>query len=766
MAQATNVKIVRDPDATRGLVATWSWDNSYTDHYWTRWWYTTTLGIPFLQEENQNASVAMKYSRFTIPDDAVRVWFHVKPVARTHTVNNQEVPYFTADWSTQVTWYDTMDLPSTPSAPSVTIKDYTLTATIDNIPDNVGIVQFQLFKDNTPGPSTTEVNVSTRHASASWTISPGGEYKVRARYIRIYDNQRLFGEWSDYSSNSYTKPGTPSGITVCRASSKSSIYLEWTAVTSAESYDIQYATKKSYLESSNAASSVTGIESTYYEMTGLESGNEYFFRVRAVNSQGQSSWSGIKSAILGKNPSAPTTWSSTTTAVVGEGVTLYWVHNSEDGSKQTHAEVEITVDGNTQTYTVTTSTDDDEDEKTNSYPLDTSKYTDGVTIKWRVRTAGVTNTYGEWSVLRTITIYAPPTLMISVTDKNAQAIERLTSFPFYISGSAGPDTQTPLGYHVSIVSSDSYETLDYMGNTVSVKAGETVYSKTFDTSEQLLVEMSANNIDLQNNVSYTVTCVVTMDSGLTAEATAEFTVAWQDEFLTVDAEIGVNTDTYEAYIRPYCIDENGALIEGVILSVYRREFDGSFTEIISNVSNTDNTFVTDPHPALDYARYRIVAITESTGAVSYYDAPGYPIGCPYIIIQWDEIWNSFDIADDGTASDDPWAGSMLKLPGNIDISDKNSSDVSMIEYIGRKHPVSYYGTQLGVTSTWKTDIPKSDKETLYGLRRLALWMGDCYVREPSGSGYWANVAVSFSQTHLQTVIPVTFEMTRVEGGEP
>ena len=43
-------------------------------------------------------------------------------------------------------------------------------------------------------------------------------------------------------------------------------------------------------------------------------------------------------------------------------------------------------------------------------------------------------------------------------------------------------------------------------------------------------------------------------------------------------------------------------------------------------------------------------------------------------------------------------------------------------------------------------------------------MGDCYVREPSGSGYWANVTVSFSQKHCELTIPVTLNLTRVEGG--
>ena len=50
------------------------------------------------------------------------------------------------------------------------------------------------------------------------------------------------------------------------------------------------------------------------------------------------------------------------------------------------------------------------------------------------------------------------------------------------------------------------------------------------------------------------------------------------------------------------------------------------------------------------------------------------------------------------------------------------------------------------------------------VRRLAAWTGDVYVREPSGSGYWANVTVSFSQKHCEVVIPVTLDIKRVEGG--
>ena len=64
----------------------------------------------------------------------------------------------------------------------------------------------------------------------------------------------------------------------------------------------------------------------------------------------------------------------------------------------------------------------------------------------------------------------------------------------------------------------------------------------------------------------------------------------------------------------------------------------------------------------------------------------------------------------------------------------------------------------------QTLTTKDDKETLYGLRRLARWMGDVYVREPSGSGYWASITVSFNQKHCELTIPVTLNISQVEGG--
>lgn len=733
--------------------------SSTLDYYEVKWHYDSGDGIWF---EGSSSTTTETYAIYSAPDNSNFILVSVTPVAKTQKINDTDTPYWTGT-KAQKMYAIAADPPADPSTPSVTIDQYNLTASLENISDaRTDKIQFQVYNGNKL-VNTGTVVVEACRASFSCTVSAGGEYRVRCRAININGSSEIPSGWSSFSSSVKAVPSTPDSITVCKASSETSVYLEWTAVDSAETYDVEYTTEKRYFDGSDQTTKVTGIEFNHYEKTGLESGDEYFFRVRAVNDNGESPWSEIKSVVVGKKPSAPTTWSSTTTAITGETIILYWVHNAEDNSSQTYAELELTVNGTTETRTIKNDRDDDEKDKTSSYSI-SSVYSEGAQIKWRVRTAGITKQYGDWSIQRTIDVYAPPTLALNVIDGDGDAINIITTFPFYISGLAGPNTQAPIGYHLTISSNSTYETVDTVGNTKIITSGNSIYSKYFDISEPLMVELSANNIDLENDVEYTVTCIVSMNSGLTAESTATFTVSWADASYDPNAGIAIDKEAFVAYIRPYCRDDDGVLVEDVLLSVYRREFDGGFTELAKGLDNTKNIVITDPHPSLDYARYRIVAITKSTGAVSFNDLPGYPVNGIAAIVQWDEEWTEFDSSIGGRLMEQPWTGSMLKLPYNIDVSDSHSSDVSLIEYIGRAHPIGYYGTQRGETSNWSMEIPKSDTDTLYALRRLAVWLGDVYVREPSGSGYWANVKVSFSQKHCELTIPITLSITRVEGG--
>lgn len=785
----------------RAMYAAWTFSRGNTKNFKYRWFqYKNGKWVMGNEGTTTGADPVYCYSEWTADAAATKVQFQVIPMPTTHKdSNNNDVDDWTgAQWSVTKEYDFSNNSPLTPPTPSVSITDLTLTVSISNIVaselDAIS-VKFNIVKDNSASIHTSspvKINQTSNYVSYQYIVTPGSKYTVRACSVNSKGKE---SGWSDFSSEAETKPSAPSQITTYRRNKRSdgsvSAYLEWTAVANATKYKIEYTTVREDFEtaSNNIKSVETENARTSIEITGIETGYDYFFRVKAVNSVGESDPTDIVVIPIGTPPAAPTTWSSASSAFVGESMSLNWAHNPTDNSRQSYAQLSLKVNDNDWVSFVFENTTNDTsgetiDEFTFTYgkavsykgqlhaELNTSYSTlKNAKIQWKVRTAGVTDQFSDtaWSVERTIYIYEMPTLNLSMTSDIAgtgDIITTLTSFPFYIRGVVSLESyglQRPIGYHLRIVSKGQYQTVDDTGRTVTVNPGDAVYSKYFDTTSILVVEMSANNVDLESGISYTVYCTADMSSGLTVDQSHDFSVSWTDVTYAINAEISLDTDAYTALITPYCYDPNGELVENLTLSVYRREYDGQYTQIASGIPN-NGTSVTDPHPALDYARYRLVAKDTTTGAISFYDMAGYPVNGISVIIQWDEEWSTFDVTDETSVNGPSWSGSMLKLPYNIDVSDKRSTEVSFVEYAGRKHPVSYYGTQVGETSTWNMSIPKEDKETIYALRRLSLWSGDVYVREPSGMGYWANVNVSFSQKHTEVTVPVTLDITRVEGG--
>lgn len=773
---------------SKTMFCTWEWGKKHTKEYKVIWYYSTGDGVKFVGSESTEK---YKQSTYSIPDNAKVVSVKVKAVADKHKVKKgkkkKEVAYWTSGWSSEKSYVlNKHTEPDKPSAPTVTIDKFRLTASCENLSDDPNnkptSIIFRVVRNNSAGAFATNwAKVVNRSASCSWNISAGAKYKVQCRAYR----PNLYSDWSDFSAEVETIPAAPKNITSCRARSSTEIEVKWTAVSNATSYDVQYTSKRDYFNTNQDGVSTKTIENgTTAIISGLDEGGEYFFRVRAKNSQGESGWTGIKSCKVGKKPSAPTTWSSTSKAMTTDKITLYWVNNSQDGSKATKSEIYIYKNGSIYSTPVIIHSyngeTDEEEEKTYSYVLNSDILGDGAVIKWKVRTMGVINEWSDFSVERTIDVYAPPTLELSLTDKEGNGIETIEHFPLYIKGVAGPINQAPIGYHISIVSLMDYEYEDQVGQTQQVSDGQEVYSKYFDINTDLLLELNANHVDLENGVNYSIIGTVTMNSGLTAKSEIQFNVNWIDESYYIDAEIFYDDSTYSCIVKPYAytlpadydpdtstVEPEETIVDGVTLNLYRRDSNGEFIEIATGIENTKNTYITDPHPALDYARYRVVAISKNTGAVSFEDIPAYPIDETSVIIQWDEKWENLITSEeepDVFPDENDWTGSRVILKYNIDVADKNSIDVSLVEYVGRKRPVSYYGTQLGESSSWKVDIPKDDEETLYALRRLAIYTGDVYVREPSGTGYWASIAVSMNINHCQLTIPVTLDITRVEGG--
>lgn len=749
-----------------------------------------------------------RYSTYSVDKNEVNsVWVTVEAYSTTEEVDGKTTEKWPMKDATS-SKYSFRYTPSKPPVPSVTLEEKKLKASLTNVGDlNATHIIFEIIRDDSEPAfdNSKEIAIVTGAVSYTKEIVQGSKYKVRCCSY----NNGLTSDWSNYSENVNSAPKTPviNSVQVYEKA-KNTIAISWTPANSAEKYIIEYVQKNekefgdalNHFEAINSPKTSVEVEIKESEakdgeitklITNIESGKEYYIRMAATNKDSKPpyNFSNIEEFIIGTTPDIPSTWSSTTTAVVGEPLNLGWIQNSKDNSRMKNSKLVLYIDGvlftpteglTEESYIITEEAFEDDiisvpefkdDETARLCYIKTDYFNEGSKIEWKVATAGVnTDDYGKYSILRTVNIYSKPILSIGCTKENGDVLDyydnisyKLESLPFNIVLQSGNlVNQKVIGYTINIIANSSYKTINELGNDQMVVSGSSVYSKYFDTNEETFIAtLSASDLDIKDGINYEIVGTATMDSGLTATASTSIQVMWSfDASYIPDAEVTINKEDFSAYIRPYA---NGT--GDVLLSVYRREYDGSFTPIITDILDGENTYVVDPHPSLDYARYRIVAKSKTNGKVTYSDLSSIYIGEKSIIIQWDEKWQNFHASSNGeTLVDRPWSGSMLRLPYNIDISDSFDPDVSLVEYIGRKRPVSYYGTQIRESSSWSTEIPKTDTETLFAIRRLAVWMGNAYVREPSGTGYWAHVNVSYSKSYSNLIIPVSFEITRVEGG--
>ena len=901
----TNLQVKLQDNVSNTLIATWRWGTSNTDHYEYKWQYlvSSKRNYIWVDGSNGNTNGNIKNSTYSIPTDAVKVRFTVKPVAKDKKVKKKDgkdskgkqkykyvtVPYWTANYSGWKT-YDVRTLkPAVPSVPNTSLinNGTQLNTYVDIDMSGSSInratkVEFELYNCTT-SKTNSRVTIkvgSTGRVAYTFTLARGCKYRVRCRAI---DAQKNYSGWTVYTPYPDSILAAPCPVTKGlkakfdkMVNGTKVILVEWTkAINNVSKYEIEYTTEPGFfnrgqqyvkrVETSNGNQNKIDIsiqeDQTLY-------GNKWFFRVRAVNDSGVSSWypsntSKCPSVIVGTQPEAPTTWSLDTTVEVGKSITLYWIHNTTDGSNEEKAFIHLTVDGVDISPDITV-IKKDKDEPISSYSLKTSQYPDGAKIDWKVKTKGVYATNSPWSISRTIEVVAKPTLTFDLSQMspnwywdslnfvsgsilNTEGSIRevldgpLERFPFYIFASAGPRTQSVIKWYVTITTEEAYETFDYeSGTTRLIGVGETVYSTEFyfdDGSQNpfdIFWTLFPSDIELETGIDYKISVKVVMNTGLSIEKSRIITTDFKEYGLDISASIYIDEDTASAYISPNLVDieyegivvrdqtdnllkfkENGtedlvkftsteglnegdtvyvtyssSITEGMeeellatiatgqslrssdaYFSVYRINFDGTLTEIQSRLDGSLGATVIDYHPSLDYARYRIVAISKITGRIVYEDFIE-EFGDGDIILQWNNktvehfVVNDENGGNDGTDIIDfpDISGEFLRLPWNIDTSESHSRDNVLVEYIGRKNPVAYYGTQLGETAVWNTDVDKEDVETIYALRRLAIYQGDVYVREPSGVGYWAQVDVSFSNTHDELIIPVTLSITRVEGG--
>jgi len=838
--KVTGLSISPDQYNEGQLLAKFSWNssnNSKTDQLKAHWWYTRPDGQEMGYEEQTIDVGAAKVFTYSYPEEAISVRVTVAPVPKQ---DNNGKDLYQYEWVSASFNIQNAAIPTIPDVPSVTINaDGTATYTLTNINSDTDYVNFQTFHSNTTKCSSEIVAVSTtRSCSFTLTLIPGREYKVRARARKKSGVWSDYSEFSDafYSVPKAVALKKVQAYADQETVNPTTIYVEWSASDGVppEKYRVEYATSQQYFDD-NATDYISSQETDnntnlyLFLRSGLETGKRYFVRVAAVNSTGISAYSSVMSIVLGSKPAAPTAWSSRTAMQVGESIHLYWVHNATDGSSQTRASVYLALtfkDGTSisGTLPLENTTDLEHIDDTSDLTINTAtgeytwfgvtkkfssvdstsgikqftaaNFAKGGKLRWFLATWGVvssgTDYRSDFSVAGTIEIYGKITFSFSTSNLDAYGEEdmyEIVRFPIDLTMiTTVTDSQKPISYNITVTNDMPYTTIDYLGREQYVPKDSIVYSAFIDKSGTIETQTSSRTVysltknitatdaDFQNNIRYIITMNVIMSSSNEVSKTIGVWVHLDDDEYSIGADFTGDPEVLTMSIRPWAYDTSDTAPSDVVMAVYRRNYDSTFTLIGENIPNDEAHSVVDPHPALNNASYRLVAKSLLSGSMTYtdfylseiFDTNGDDVnlGDKSIVIQWDENWVDYYESDsEGMRSEDyPYAGSILKLPFNIDISSSNSPDVTLVEYVGRQHPVSYYGTQLGETTSWSTDVVKSDTETLAKIRALMNYMGDVYVREPSGIGFWANIKLSYNLNHLDMVIPVSIDITRVEGG--
>ena len=550
------------------------------------------------------------------------------------------------------------------------------------------------------------------------------------------------------------------------------------AITSAKVY---YADSLELLKTNKTSNSSVDVSLGLPEMsaivTGLETGKTWYFAVwlKTGDSQQCELFSEMTaSCTIATTPDPPTIMSLPRAAYIGESVEVMWTHNNADGSAQTEAEVSVTaISGSTSSTSVYTVGGDE----FCSVVLDSSKFSDSSTCSIKVRTKGSAESWSDWSEDVEMTVFAKPNALVAIPDAKPEGpvgkrVDKLpVRFDMSVSSGSGTLSQTVVQWRLVLTAKDRIEYVDGYGNDAVIAPKEVVSEITVDSSDEdfsqpsQTVEVTAVDAVFTNGASYDATVYALMDSGLEAEPFAASFDCVLDSGM--EAPIASISTMYDWSVRVYPSlyktedvdgEEVEVLDENVLFTVFRIGQDGRLDLVQSGIPNAEGVFAVDRHPSFGTMSYRVVANDQETDEVTVTDVEDAN-GWDFILIQWDERAGVLDQDDE----DVQFAFEYVRLPWNVTVSQSSSKDVAYKHYQGRRHPVALYGTQVGETGSWSCEIVKYEEdEELIKLRKLAAWMGECWVRDASGLSYPANVDVRINRTWNSQAISVDLEVTRVD----
>ena len=563
-----------------------------------------------------------------------------------------------------------------------------------------------------------------------------------------------------------TVPDAPE-ITVSQTNVSGTVRVKWNwSWNDADGAELSWADHEDAWESTSEPSTytVTKLNSSAWNISGLEAGQKWYIRVRLFKrtSSGETFGTYSNTAVidLASAPLVPVL-SLSESAITKEGsVNVSWVYSTSDGTGQASAELaevnEIEIDNQTvKTYTIIAQT------KTSQHITIDAKEQGWDSGETHVLACRVVSESGRasdgWSNEVSVNVAEPITCEIQNTSLETVTISypndegtttdistlALTEMPMTVTvKGAGEYGQTTLSieraadYHV-----DRPDETDYNGFE-----GETIFTYNQVGEDEITINLEDLIGHLDDTAPYKIVATVQDGIGQTAVAELNFDVRWSHQPDAPTANVTIDSDNLAAILEPIA-PENAA--ETDVCDIYRLSVDKP--ELIYESAVFGEEYV-DPYPTIgEFGGYRFVTRTangdyitdgEDKSSFAWTDTDG----------NIDVGYNIIDFGND-----------RIQLDRNIDISNSWTKNFKETQYLGGSVQGDWNKAVGRSGSINAVAIKLIDQDIIESIRRLSMHTGACHIRTIDGSSYWADVQVSESYTRStgNVISSISLKITRI-----
>lgn len=630
-------------------------------------------------------------------------------VRPNHTYVYRMSPYNSAGSAPYAYTDAVTSAPAKPSSPvsiiAARINDNKNTVTWTGAPTQEAPYQKIVIERSVNDGGWTQINTVSgsvgSYTDTSTSANNFYRYRVRAYNISGYSS---YSAPSAYVYNTPSAPDKPIG----RRASETSVVLNFSnSARTASATEIQRASSAQDW----ATIATTDGKATQY--TDNPGGGSWYYRVRNKRGDLVSSWSPQSDAVVTICPPAAPTISKPVSGVVipktNPMVVVEWIHNALDGSRQSAAQVQYSVNG-ADWITVDVA-------GTNSVTLQ-NNFPVNATLTIRVRTKGAHKDWSAWSGNRTCSIRLAPDV----------------SFDEPSSGFIVKDV--PIAVKISYI--------DQSGNLASATfevrdATGTVLYRRDITKLDFTVEYEA--FAPTDGQTYKLVAVCRSSTGL--QTTAE-------RFISVEfaapkrTSLRIDTDADTGYITLQCVvnqNDDGATVDHS--NVYRIA-DNKTVMVAEDIAD-GSTFIDKYAPSNRDITYRVVTFAKS-GATGYTEHIGR-IKTPYAFF----LWGDNNIA---RAAYNPEQTIRLARPNKVHQY-----------YANRKHPVSYDSGNMSHERSFSGAIRRTLEAEMF--MQLMNDGGTCVYKSIDGHVYHADVEVSLSPylTLPNNYGTVSVDITQIDGDD-